>query len=104
MSRNNASCFLYNLSFHFLLAVAAPDGTVRGRVFDVTTGIGLEEVDILYGKNQGTLTGKDGAFYIDASPGRITLTFRYVGYKTVKRDIYLTENDTIFLNIDLSRK
>lgn len=90
--------------FTSLLAVAAPDGTVRGRVFDVTTGIGLEEVDILYGKNQGTLTGKDGAFYIDASPGRITLTFRYVGYKTVKRDIYLTENDTIFLNIGLEQE
>lgn len=84
-----------------LSTFAAPDGVVKGRVYDASTGTGLEEVDILYGENRGTLTGRDGYYTIAAPPGRMALSFRFIGYKTVTRDVYLTERDTVFLNIGL---
>ncbi len=84
-----------------MIAPAAPDGTVRGKVYDLATGTGLEDVDILYGISQGTLTDKDGYFSFTSPPGSVTLTCSHIGYKTVKREVFLSENDTIFLNVGL---
>jgi len=82
-------------------AEAAPDGIVRGRVFDLNSGTGLPGATIVVQRNSGTTTGEDGRFELQKLSGNITLTFQYIGYKPAIRNLVLSERDTIYLEIGL---
>ncbi len=92
------------LLFCLSLSAADPDGTVRGKVFDKNTGELLSGVYVIYGKNLGTITGHDGSYLINTSTNKLNISYQLVGYETVTRDLTITENDTIEVDIGLITK
>jgi iron complex outermembrane receptor protein len=77
------------------LSGSAPDGTVKGKVSDSKTGEPLSGVYVIYGNNLGTTTGPDGTYQFDASAGKLTITFQFVGYKSVIKEINVKESEVI---------
>ncbi len=79
-------------------------GIIRGKVSDKSTREPLAGVYIIYGKNLGTTTGQDGNYSFSASARKINVTFQFVGYEPVTKEVNLAENETVELNIDLEMK
>jgi len=80
-------------------AVAQP--VVRGVVSDAVTGEPMAGVHILFGTGQGALTDSEGEYSISPGTGRVTVTFRFVGYTTERRELELSPGDSITVNIAL---
>ena len=77
------------------------DGIVKGKVSDKNTGEPLPGVYVVYGKNLGTTTSADGSYTINSSPGRLNITFQFIGYESVTREIFVNDNETTELDIRL---
>ncbi len=80
------------------------NGTVRGKVFDKNTQEPLAGVYVIYGKNLGTTTDQEGLYLIKTVPGKLTISFQFIGYGSVTEEVIVTENDTIELNVGLEMK
>jgi outer membrane receptor protein involved in Fe transport len=78
-------------------------GIVTGKVFDNVSGEPLVGANVIYGKTQGTITDKNGYYFIKTSSGNISVNFQFVGYKPAAKSIVLPANDTIVLNIGLDQ-
>ncbi len=91
------------LFFCTVLAGAAggQSGIIRGRVLDSRTYEPLPQATVLYGRGYGTVTGADGFYELSLEPGNITLTFRYVGYRPVVRQVTLQPGDTLDIDAAL---
>ncbi|MFO7922385.1 MAG: TonB-dependent receptor [Bacteroidales bacterium] len=76
-------------------------GIVKGRVFDRQTMEPLPSASVLYGKGQGTVTDRTGFYTANTSTGRISITFRYVGYASVTRTVHVPPGDTVILDVGL---
>ncbi len=81
--------------------IAYPQGTVNGKVSDKNTGEPLAGVYVIYGKNLGTTTGRDGSFTFRTSGGRISISFQFVGYRPLTKEINVKENETVELNAEM---
>ncbi|HUS86243.1 MAG TPA: TonB-dependent receptor [Bacteroidales bacterium] len=79
----------------------ANGGVVKGRVYDATTMESLPGVHVIYGREMGTVTDNEGNFIFTAGPGRVEVSFRFVGYSTSSRTIDVGNTDTVLLNIGL---
>jgi iron complex outermembrane receptor protein len=100
--------------FHFLIALglfsnflmnsAYPEGIVRGKVFDNKTGEVLAGVFITYGNNLGTITNQDGLYQIKTANGKLEVTFQFIGYKSVTKEISVKEGETAELDVGLEMK
>lgn len=75
------------------LSGSIPDGTVKGKVSDSKTGEPLSGVYVIYGKNLGTTTGPDGKYQLNASAGKLLITFQFVGYESVTKEINVMESE-----------
>jgi outer membrane receptor protein involved in Fe transport len=80
---------------------ARPDGVIKGRIFDKSSGEGLPEATVVLRKTQGTHSDGEGFYMLKSKPGNLTLSFRYLGYKTVTEALQLNDNDTLILNVGL---
>lgn len=76
-------------------------GTIKGKVSDRNTHEPLAGVYILYGKNLGVTSGEDGSYSIQNVSGRINVTFQFIGYISVTKEIFVGENETAELDISL---
>ncbi len=77
--------------------------TLRGVVTDQATGETLPGATIMViGTTLGTITGMDGEYSIDLSPGDHTISFRFMGYASEEIEIFLSEDETMVRNIALS--
>ena len=74
---------------------------VRGRVYDIGSGEPLPGVYVLLGKGSGTTTDDNGFYSMTCDSGQISITFRFVGYKTVTEVVHLTGNEPYELNAGL---
>ena len=92
------------LCLSLVLDGAVSVGIVRGKVSDKSTGEPLNGVYIIYGKNLGTITDKDGNYLITTDSANLNITFRFVGYESVNKTVSLHYNDTINLNIEMVMK
>jgi outer membrane cobalamin receptor len=81
--------------------IASAQETVRGKVFDNNTLEPLFGVYIIFGENKVTTTGIDGRYSINPGPGKSEITFRFIGYKSSVRQIELSPDDTLELNVGL---
>jgi TonB-linked SusC/RagA family outer membrane protein len=87
------------LVFALLHQSMAQTRTVTGTVTDQETGQGLPGVAVLVqGTSVGITTGATGEYSITVPEGSNTLTFRYIGYATVTRNI---DNQTT-INVTMS--
>jgi hypothetical protein len=71
------------------LIVNAADinGIVRGKVYDKNTLEPLAGVYVIYGKDLGTTTDQEGLYLINTSSGKLTISFQFIGYNTVKEKL-----------------
>lgn len=98
MLRLFALTFLLHI---YLAALPAPDGVVRGRVFDQLTGAGLQGTNIILNRSQGTIAGNDGNYMLQIPPGNISITYQFIGFKSEVRNFRLMSGDTISVDIAL---
>lgn len=92
--------------FLYSAFIAQPTQTVKGRIVDKVTGIGLPSAIAI---RKGTLgnvvvtTNSDGYFKFSEVPiGRQSFIFSYTGYKTLPlNDVVITSGKEIVLNIEL---
>jgi outer membrane receptor protein involved in Fe transport len=80
---------------------AYSQGIVKGKVYDNTTLEALPGVYVIYGKSSGTSTDSNGKYEFKADTGKLNITFRFVGYESVTKEVLITPNGTIELNIGL---
>jgi outer membrane cobalamin receptor len=91
------------LIFPLCIFAANPTGIVKGKVFDIVSGEPLIGANVSYGEVQGTSTDIGGNFSFRTGAGNISLTFKYIGYKTLARSIFLNKDDTIELDVGMQQ-
>jgi iron complex outermembrane receptor protein len=79
-------------------------GILRGKVIDNGSGNPLSGVYVIYGKNLGTTTDQDGAYLIQDVSGKIKITFQFIGYISVTREVVVNEGETTVLDVSLDVK
>jgi len=88
------------LSFPFTAGIFA-QGTLQGRVFDRETHEPLAGVYVIFGKGAGTSTDSAGSYHISSDSSKLTVTFRFIGYRQVTRQVILHHSESKTLNIEL---
>ena len=89
------------LMLTFLLAEAAPDGILRGRVTDRETNMGLQGANIILRRNQGTISGPDGFYQLKVPSGSINVSYQFIGFKTVTRQLEIAAGNTVQIDVSL---
>lgn len=81
----------------------ASDANVFGHVLDKETGEHLPFITvILKGTTIGTTTDNSGHYFLKNLPeGKFTLEFKYLGYKTVTREVKLEKGKTQEVNVEM---
>jgi iron complex outermembrane receptor protein len=87
-----------------LLNAADINGIVRGKVLAKNTGEPLAGVYVIYGRNLGTTTDQEGLYLVKTSSGKINISFQFIGYSSVSKEVIVIENDTVELNVELEMK
>jgi outer membrane cobalamin receptor len=80
---------------------AAGQGIVRGKVIDISTQEPLAGVYVIYGKALGTTTDMDGTWMIKTDPGPLSISFKFIGYKSLTKQVYIRDGETIELKTGL---
>ncbi|MFD1188507.1 SusC/RagA family TonB-linked outer membrane protein [Pontibacter rugosus] len=84
-----------------LQQVYAQSKTVSGTVTDQSTSQGLPGVAVIVkGTTVGTTTGLDGSYTISVPANGSTLIYRFIGYKTVEREIGNAAAINVALGVD----
>jgi iron complex outermembrane receptor protein len=92
------------LSLSFVLNGSVINGIVKGRVVDNSTGEPLTGVYVVYGKNLGTTTDKDGFYLIKTDSEKLRITFQFVGYESITKELAIKSNETVDLDVGLDMK
>lgn len=66
-------------------------GVVKGKVVDAETGETLPGASVTYAEGKGISTDVNGMFSLDIPNGKRRLTVRYIGYKTVTKDVQVSD-------------
>ncbi len=84
-------------------SLAGPNGVIKGYVRDASTKKPLPGANVLIqGTQLGAATDLDGHYVIPrVPPGRYTLVARYVGYRTVSKEIKVLAGQVTECNFDL---
>jgi len=83
----------------------AQTGTITGTVTDAETGESLPGVNVVVkGANIGAATGSDGTFEIqDVPAGEQTLEVRFVGYRTKRKNVSVSDGEVTVVKVQLRR-
>ena len=84
-----------------LSLIAQNEAFVIGKVYDAITMELLPAVHVLSENGTGTISDRDGHFFLAMPPGRAGISFRFIGYKEAIRILDLSAGDTIVLEIGL---
>jgi iron complex outermembrane receptor protein len=79
--------------------VFAQNPEVSGRVTDASSGEPLVGVNVFYSHMQGVATDASGFYAISATPGKVLLQFRFIGYNTLYKELSLIKGQKLILNI-----
>ncbi len=91
---------LFTLLFLSSIIIFA-DNIIIGKVLDIKTNTPLIGVNIIYGKNSGTITDEKGNFKFITTENNLLITFKYIGYSTLNKSIKFQDRDTIYLEITM---
>ncbi|MCZ2394639.1 MAG: TonB-dependent receptor [Chitinophagales bacterium] len=75
--------------------------TVKGTVTDATTKDALIGASVITQSGKGTSTDFDGQYSLDLESGSYKITFSYIGYDKVVKNIELSENQTLVLDVSM---
>ncbi len=92
------------LLFATLLQAAGQEGFVKGRVTDKSSGEPLPGTYVLYGKQTGTLTDREGYYFLKTNATRMNISFQSLGYETLTQAVTIRPKDTVILNATLQMK
>jgi outer membrane receptor protein involved in Fe transport len=81
--------------------IAQGRGYVTGIILDTETGKPMVGVNISANKRSGTVSDQEGIFSLSLISGRNLLEFYFVGYELSRREIFVKENDTIRLTVQM---
>jgi len=84
--------------------IAEGQGVIRGRITDKGTGDPIIGAYIIYGKHLGTASDEKGYYNAVINAGKLSVTFQSIGYESVTKEVTLSANDTLVLNIELAMK
>ena len=93
---------LLTLSSH--LNGADPTGVVKGIVTDSKTHEPLSGVYVLYGKNLGTISDENGKFLFKTDLEKLTITFQFIGYESLTKELHIISDSTFEMEIALEMK
>jgi iron complex outermembrane receptor protein len=75
--------------------------TISGKVADRATGETLIGVNIVAESGVGTVTDVNGAFALKLSEGKHKITFSFIGYEKLEREVTLAKNEELKLAIKI---
>lgn len=75
--------------------------TLKGRIYDLQTGSSLSGASIIYGPNQGVISGVEGNYTLRTKPGNTRITVRYIGYQTLTINVVLLPDGFRILDVGL---
>lgn len=75
--------------------------TVSGRVTDRQSGEPLPGVHVILGKNSGTSTDANGLYSFPSAPGTVTVSFSYIGYRSLAETLNIRDGENLVLNVAL---
>jgi len=84
-----------------IIPVLNAQSVIKGRVSDRDTGEPLAGVYVIYGNGLGTSTDEYGNYSFKTDSAKITVTFQYLGYKTVTRQLNLRRNEVHNVDVQL---
>jgi len=76
-------------------------GIIKGKVFDNITREPLHGVYVIYDKTKGITTDQNGYFLLKSDNKRISIDFRFIGYRSYSKSVDMISSDTIYLNVGL---
>ncbi len=85
---------------------AAQTGSIEGRVTEAQSGTPLPGVNVVIQSfNLGAATGPNGQYAIEQVPaGDHVVTVRFVGYRTVNREVTLSAGQTLTLDVAMEEQ
>jgi TonB-dependent starch-binding outer membrane protein SusC len=102
MRRFPLMCALLALSWTAPLAAQQPTGTIRGRITDNATQLGITGVTVSVG-GRSAITQGNGRFVISSVPlGAATLTARMVGYAPATQPVMISEGEATVVDLGLT--
>jgi outer membrane receptor protein involved in Fe transport len=96
----------YSLLVFFVfvsLILYSQESFIKGKITDAQTKETLIGVNVILSDNTGAATDIDGNYTIKVKPGKTTVTFKYIGYKTVSKTIDIADGETKVLNLALEK-
>ncbi len=79
----------------------AQNAIVKGVIKDINSKESLIGVNIIYEKNQGVVSDENGAYKLTLPAGEYTIRYSLMGYSEIERNLFLTDNQLVELNIFL---
>ena len=86
----------------FSINLYAQEAIIKGVIIDSEFNDPLIGVNVLLSNGKGAATNFDGEYSIKTVPGEHKVTYRYIGYKTITKNIEIKEGETKVINISLS--
>lgn len=91
---------LLSLIFTLNACIAlSQNGTIKGTITENLDGETLIGVNIVLENSTGTVTDINGNYKLEAPAGKHTLTYTYVGYDAITRDVTVKAGETITLDV-----
>jgi outer membrane receptor protein involved in Fe transport len=87
--------FLMLLSF----SAIAQQGTLSGIVTDAKTKESLIGVNVVLNESKGAATDIDGKYELKLDAGKHVITYRYIGYQEIKREVEIVSNQVSSIDI-----
>lgn len=82
-------------------AASQPGAKIEGRVYDSQTLESLPGATVLLHQKQGIATDGEGFYRLEVPAGSLTITFQYVGYRSVSRQLTLVAGDLLLLDVGM---
>lgn len=95
---------------YFLIFIIFPfysfsqNAVIKGKVTDGSNAESIPGVNVSLESQKGTVTDLKGSFLMELEPGRYQITFSFIGYSSVKRNITLNKGEVKTINIQLNEE
>ncbi|MFN8241535.1 MAG: TonB-dependent receptor [Bacteroidales bacterium] len=74
---------------------------LKGKVTDSKSGEPLAGVYVIIGNGAGTTTSTDGTYSYTTSPGKIQISFRFIGYRSIEKTVTVNQDEIITVDAAL---
>ncbi|HIE16018.1 MAG TPA: TonB-dependent receptor [Bacteroidales bacterium] len=95
---------ILHLLILFLFSVSGFSQVITGIIIDKDTKESLTGANIILDKTNGTITDQNGRYQIKLSAGTHHLSYNFIGYETIEKDITIKQGETMVVNISMHAK